>query len=155
MARRLTEEQVTKFLLSWLINQGWEIICFDFPQSGTGQILHPNQSVRTTRNKMAIIPDIVAIKNGVCIFLENKDRFVLSDFHKISSLRAENYYSEAIEKLLKNKEVEKIYFGVGLPYSKYAQTKTLENIDSIDFALIIENGEKTVLIIHQIAEIFI
>ena len=38
----MKEEQVTKAVLKWLIANKWEIVCFDFPQSGTGRILHPN-----------------------------------------------------------------------------------------------------------------
>ena len=62
----MTEETVTKLLLEWLMNNGWEIICFDFPQSGTGRLLHPNGS--TEKNKNAINPDIVAVRNGTCVF---------------------------------------------------------------------------------------
>jgi hypothetical protein len=36
MERRITEEQVTKAILDWLEANDWKIICFDFPQSGTG-----------------------------------------------------------------------------------------------------------------------
>jgi hypothetical protein len=64
MERRITEEQLTKAILEWLIANNWEIICYDFPQSGTGVSIHPNEELRTTKNKGAIIPDIVAIKNG-------------------------------------------------------------------------------------------
>ena len=49
MERRLTEEQATKAILDWLEENGWKIICFDFPQSGTGVSLHPNEELRTTK----------------------------------------------------------------------------------------------------------
>lgn len=39
----MNEEKVTKCLLKWLIDNGWEIVCYDFPQSGTGRLLHPNK----------------------------------------------------------------------------------------------------------------
>lgn len=38
----MSEEQVTKLILEWLLNKKWNIIAFDFPQSGTGIYLHPN-----------------------------------------------------------------------------------------------------------------
>ena len=62
MEGRITEEQVTKAILNWLESKSWEIVCFDFPQSGAGVSLHLNQELRTTKNKGAFIPDIVAIK---------------------------------------------------------------------------------------------
>lgn len=40
----MTEEQVTKALLQYLTDNGWHIVCFDFPQSGTGKVLHPNNA---------------------------------------------------------------------------------------------------------------
>ncbi len=53
----MKEEYVTKAILNWLETNNWKIICFDFPQSGTGYILHPNEEYRTTKNYGAIIPD--------------------------------------------------------------------------------------------------
>ena len=92
MARGIKEEEVTKRILKWLVETGWEIICFDFPQSGTGRQLHPN--IRTNQTDGVIIPDIVAIKNGTVLDFENKDRFVLEDFEKILMLRTSNNYSD-------------------------------------------------------------
>ena len=40
----MREEHVTKATLKWLLANGWEIVCFDFPQSGTGRFLHPNNA---------------------------------------------------------------------------------------------------------------
>ena len=48
----MTEEQVTKALLQHLTDNGWHIVCFDFPQSGTGRVLHPNNVI------MLIFPPI-------------------------------------------------------------------------------------------------
>ena len=77
----MSEEEVTNSIMDWLESCGWEIVSFDFPQSGTGRTLHPNPDVREhTKNKGGIIPDIVAIRNGIAAFFENKDRYVHSDF---------------------------------------------------------------------------
>ena len=81
----MKEENVTKAILRKLVSAGWEIICYDFPQSGTGRVLHPND--RDSKTLGAIIPDIVAIKDGIVVDFENKDRFVFSDFEKIDQLR--------------------------------------------------------------------
>ena len=66
----MKEEQVTKSVLKWLLDNKWEIICFDFPQSGTGRLLHPNSTQE--KNKGAINPDIVAVRDGVCLFSPQK-----------------------------------------------------------------------------------
>ena len=70
----MREENVTKNILQWLQINKWEIICFDFPQSGTGVLLHLNDINRTEKNKGGIIPDIIAVKNGIAVFFENKDK---------------------------------------------------------------------------------
>lgn len=133
MERRITEEQATKAILDWLEANDWKIICFDFPQSGTGVSLHPNEELRTTKNKGAFIPDIVAIKNKTVIFFENKDRFVLDDFIKVQDLRIKNDYSNSIERLLAEFEYSEIFYGVGLVHSENTEQKTNLHLDKVDF----------------------
>jgi len=135
MERRITEEQATKAILDWLEANDWKIICFDFPQSGTGVSLHPNEELRTTKNKGAFIPDIVALKDKTVIFFENKDRFVLDDFIKVQDLRNNNDYSNSILRLLAEFEYSKIFYGVGLVHSENTEQKTNLHLDKIDFAI--------------------
>ena len=71
----MTEEQVTKALLQYLTDNGWHIVCFDFPQSGTGRVLHPNNA-DGEKNKDSIIPDIVAVKTIYLCFLKIKIDFI-------------------------------------------------------------------------------
>lgn len=120
----MKEEQVTKNILKWLITNNWEIICFDFPQSGTGRILHPNGDNKS-KNKDTIIPDIVAIKNGICIFSENKDRFCYSDYIKQNSVKVGGDYSDAIRDLLRNHVINEIFYGIGLPLVKHNNASRL------------------------------
>lgn len=154
MAGRLTEEQITKTLLKWLNNQGWEIVCFDFPQSGTGYVLHPTEENRTTKNKGGIIPDIVAVKGDVCVFFENKDRFVMGDFEKVDVLRTGSSYLAAIDKLLSNRTIKRIFYGVGLPRLESIVLKVLKHRHLIDFSLFVEDDKKTVYVDYQSESIF-
>lgn len=138
----MREEHVTKALLKWLIDSGWEIVCFDFPQSGTGKMLHPN-GASGDKNKKAIIPDIVAVRNGICVFFENKDRFYYPDYEKQNSLIVGNEYSAAIAALLVGYSVHMIYYGIGLPESKHRRSsKAAAHL--VDFVLTVddENGVK-------------
>jgi hypothetical protein len=116
MARRIKEEIVTKSILVWLQSSGWEIISFDFPQSGTGRVLQSNER-GSHKSKNSFIPDIVAIKMGVVIFMENKDRFVLSDFEKLHDIKNNQSHSLSINSLLSAYNVSEIYFGAGFPVS--------------------------------------
>lgn len=146
MERRLNmrEERVTINLLNWLEGNGWRIICYDFPQSGTGVLLHPNSDEnRTTKNKGGIIPDILAVRNSIAIFFENKDRFVLSDFEKIKEVKTVGNYSNALNTILAEFKVTKIFYGIGIPANEKDVQKSLEYIDGIDF-LISTSEDKSV-----------
>jgi len=112
----MTEEQVTKTIMGHLCSLGWSIVAFDFPQSGTGKALRPNNT--SDKNKGSIMPDIVAVKNSVCLFFENKDRVALGDFKKTAGLIDDNQYTDDIATLLSGYEVSKIYYGVGFPTAK-------------------------------------
>ncbi len=154
MARRITEEQITKLILIWLEANSWEVICYDFPQSGGGIVLHPNADIRElTKNKGSIIPDIIAVKGNIAVLFENKDRFVLSDLEKINELRTQNNYSNSLNELLKNHEIKNIFYGIGLPFQKNYENKINENLQMIDFIIFVEDDRK-IKIEFQIDQIF-
>lgn len=141
----MREEHVTKALLKWLIDNKWEIICFDFPQSGTGRLLHPNGA--NEKNKGAINPDIVAVRNGVCLFFENKDRFFLPDYEKVNGLIVDNDYTDDIAFLLSGHNVDEFYYGIGLPTEKH-NDKSQEAAVLVDFIIGV-NADKTALELYN------
>jgi Holliday junction resolvase len=135
----MREEKVTLTIIAWLKSNGWQIVCFDFPQSGTGKVLHPNADIReSTKNKGSIIPDIIAVKDKIAVLFENKDRFVLSDFEKINELRTQNNFSNSLSTLLKNHEIENIFYGIGLPFQNSYLSKVIENQELTDFIVFID-----------------
>lgn len=136
----MTEETVTKAILNWLIQKGWEIVCFDFPQSGTGRLLHPND-VLSEKNKGTINPDIVAVKGHTCLFFENKDRFYYLDYEKQNSLIEGDDYSNAIGELLSRYIVDDIYYGIGLPTVKHS-AKSEEAAHLVDFIIGVEEDKE-------------
>ena len=153
MARRITEEQLTKCLLDWLEDNNWEIICFGFPQSGTGKVLHPNIKETDNKNKGAFIPDIVAIKNKIVLFFENKDQFVLEDYKKVNYLRSSSDYSLAIKDLLVAYFYKKIYYGIGIPLTDGNKLKDRKNQDLVDFTIMV-NENKQIEVIYDPHSIF-
>ena len=154
MARRLNEEKVTKLILIWLEANEWEIICYDFPQSGTGFVLHPNAKIREeTKNKGSTIPDVIAVKGKVAVLFENKDRFVLSDFEKINELKTHSDYSNSLNDLLKNYEIETIFYGVGLPFQDHYSSKVTDNIKLVDFIIFVDETNQ-IQIGYEINQIF-
>lgn len=144
----MSEEKITIHILDWLKSNGWEIVCFDFPQSGTGISLHPDDEHRQegSKNKNSVIPDIVAHKNGIVAFFENKNRFYFDDFVKVKDLRENNNYTKSINKLLSSYSVEKIFYGVGLLDKAPVLKKALEYQDWVDFILTVSlNGNVTLM----------
>ena len=140
----MTEEQVTKAIMAWLISNDWQIVCFDFPQSGTGRVLHPN-SAAGEKNKDSIIPDIVAVKEDICLFFENKDRFYYPDYEKVNGLIVDNQYTNAIAALLHDCEVKDIYYGIGLPTIKHKK-KYLESAELVNFIIgVVEDKTTSIL----------
>ncbi len=136
----LTEEDVTKQIIKWLIEKGWKIVAYDFPQSGTGRQLHPNNAANKTDG--IIIPDIVAHKGNTVVYFENKDRFVLSDFTKLHYVKKSNNYSKDWAKLLRNYDYEVIYYGVGIPFTHSNLSKAEEYCGYVDFVTLLQdNGD--------------
>lgn len=147
----MTEEQVTKAILSYLITNGWHIVCFDFPQSGTGRVLHPYLAVGE-KNKGSIIPDIVAVKGTICVFFENKDRFYFPDYEKVNYLINNDDYLKDINLLLSQYQVSDIYYGIGLPANKHS-VKSQQSTHLVDFIVGVSD-EMSITILYSKEQIF-
>ncbi len=155
MERRLImrEERVTINILNWLEENGWQIVCYDFPQSGTGILLHPNGDNRTEKNKGGIIPDIIAVKDNIALFFENKDRFYQPDFDKLFEIKTENNFSDSLNQLLSSFSISKIVYGIGIPEVKKHLEKSKTQLDKIDF-LLTTNDNKNIEVHYDIEKVF-
>lgn len=127
----MTEEMVTKGILGFLMGRGWKIVSFDYPQSGTGRALHPRGS--TSKTEGVLIPDVVAVKDGVSIYLENKDHYYPDDFVKVASVLRKKDYAEAFANVLGVNQ-ETMLGGVGLPESGCGSISE-EDKELVDFVL--------------------
>ena len=155
MERRviMREERVTINILNWLEENGWQIVCYDFPQSGTGILLHPNGDNRTEKNKGGIIPDIIAVKEDIALFFENKDRFYQPDFDKLFEIKTENNFSDSLSQLLSGFSISKMVYGIGIPEEKKHLEKSKTQLDKIDF-LITTDDNKNVKVHFDIEKVF-
>jgi len=143
----MNEEQLTKSILKWLIGNDWKIIAFDFPQSGTGLMIHPDM-LTSNKNKKGIIPDIITIKNSVCLFFENKDRFYYSDFLKQNELIIGGEYKKSIETILAGYDVKDIFYGIGLP-KNVNEGVLKENKHLVDFIVMVDPLTNQVKLFHD------
>lgn len=149
----MREERVTINILNWLEENGWQIVCYDFPQSGTGILLHPNGDDRTEKNKGGIIPDIIAVKEEIALFFENKDRFYQPDFDKLFEIKSENNFSDSLNQLLSGFSISKIVYGIGIPEVKKHLEKSKTLLDKIDF-LITTDDDKNIKIHYDNEKVF-
>lgn len=149
----MREERVTINILNWLEENGWQIVCYDFPQSGTGILLHPNGDDRTEKNKGGIIPDIIAVKEDIALFFENKDRFYQPDFDKLFEIKTENNFSDSLSQLLSGFGINKMVYGIGIPEEKKHLEKSKTQLDKIDF-LITTDDNKNVKVHFDIEKVF-
>lgn len=148
MERCLTEERVTISILKWLIKNGWTIVCYDFPQSGTGRVIYPDGS--SAKNKGTIIPDIIAKREDVAVLFENKDRLSIDDFFKLSDVKTSNTYSEAFVGLLGDNV--HLFYGVGMPSVYMEEALKREELELIDFVVVVD--EENCDVIYQRGVIF-
>jgi hypothetical protein len=136
----MREEKVTISILKWLEKNAWEIISYDFPQSGTGILLHKNSLSGYHKNKGGIIPDIIARKSNKVVYFENKDRYYADDFTKIEDLKVKNEYTDALTNLLGSLTQISIYFGIGIPALPTEIKKCLSSSEKIDFLISVKDN---------------
>jgi hypothetical protein len=151
--RWLSEEYVTLNIMNWLIKNDWNIATFDYPNSGTGILLHSNINDKAERNKNGIIPDIIAVNNNTALFFENKKRFYKPDFEKLFEIKTKGEYSISLSDLLKKYKVKTIYYGVGLPFIEKEIEKSKAFNNKIDFLISIDKNRK-IIIHHDVFKVF-
>jgi len=76
------------------------------------------------------------------LFFENKDRVVISDFQKLSSLIHDNQYTNDISTFLAGHSVVKIFYGVGFPSEKWNKNAHA-NTSLVDFIVGVTADKKT------------
>lgn len=144
----MTEEFVTLKIMSHLQQTGWTIVCYDFPQSGTGIMLHPDGD-EVSKNEGAIIPDIVAVKAGVCLFFENKNRFYKKDYEKCNNLKINNNYKTSISSLISGYQINAIYYGIGMPTQSH--TRMAQKMARlVDFVVGVNSDASVNLLVNNI-----
>ena len=135
----MTEERLTIALLEYLQDNSWDIICYDFPQSGTGKMIHPDNT--NSKTDGGIIPDIVAVKGDICLFFENKDHYYHPDFDKQGMLRSTSKYMKSICQLLIGKKYSNIYYGIAIPENSIASV-TADDKKLVDFVISVDDSLK-------------
>ena len=127
----MTEEQVTKTILKWLVDSDWEILDYDFPGGGTGRKFHVGNG-RSEKTKGIVIPDIIALKNNVMLVLENKSVDTLSDYEKIKQFAESNDFRVQLEAAYPDINILKVIWGIGYSgQQKYTSQAADSNVNVV------------------------
>ena len=139
----ITEERITNYILDYLEENGWKILCFDYPQSGTG-IYFKDENFLNNKNKNSINPDIIVTKDKISLYFENKSYYYEPDVDLIKKLKKLNPYRKSIDRKLKETKNTVFFYGVGLPYTLDNENKVRELVrnDEIDFAALVISSKK-------------
>lgn len=142
----MTEEDVTRIILEWLSINGWEIVAFDFPGSGTGIFLHPE--IRESKNKDTINVDIIATKKNRCLIFENKSHFYYQDFLKIFKMRTTDIYMNDLKQLIDDDEINDFKYGIG--YTKEShKKKAKDSLNLVDFIIGVDDKENVEILYNS------
>lgn len=139
----LTEENITMNILDYLEENGWKILCFDYPQSGTG-IYFKDENSTGEKNKNSINPDIIATKNNVSLYFENKSYYYQPDIDLVKNLKIINPYRISIDRKLRQTINTDFFYGIGLPFTLEIEKKVLKLLqhNEIDFAVLVSDDKK-------------
>jgi len=133
----MTEEFVTTAIVAHLKECGWSMLSYDFPQSGTGIPLHPNNRANASKNLGAIIPDIVACDADCILFLENKPAYIEQDVDKLVTIKRGSYSANIAERYPEACHLP-IQIGVGFECSDASIGRARQRFPDLDMILCVE-----------------
>lgn len=139
----MREETITRAVARCLRDNGWIIYSIDYPQGGSGLTFHLADSAAGSRGRLAGAwkPDIVAHRDGVWLFMENKSFFSGSDFAKTADARESRKYEPDIERVLSERPLRFVY-GIGLPDESRIQRRAEARAKEVDcVVLVTASGE--------------
>lgn len=128
----MKEEAITLAVVNFLKSKGFVIIAFDYPGSGSGLRLSPEE--RGSKNN-GMIPDIIACCGAILIIIESKPTFVLDDVNKLQPLRDGTDYFKALQRLMQLSNTHVILYGVCFEHNDRQNAKANNYKDKLDFVL--------------------
>lgn len=146
------EEEVTASVVSWLKQYGWRIVAIAYPGSGSGVVLRPKTGQRAKNPKGTWIPDVIAERNGVWVFIESKPVFDKRDFLKVNTIITSGLYDDAIINCT-GVPKENVFVGVAFADHPRLTQRSLNHISLVDFIILIE-GVKRCRVLWQSNAIF-
>lgn len=128
----MDEEQVTEAVEEHLTAAGWTMFAVDYPTSGSGLRLHPDDRDPGTKHAGSVVPDIVAYRDQQLIVVESKPYFDRADAKKLADIAA-GAYSESLERRVYATTVETVTTALAFPKTDRASVdpSVLDAVDSL------------------------
>lgn len=145
----MREEVITKFAIQVLTAMGWQVLAYDFPQSGsTFRLRAASSTTGATKNQGSIIPDVVAHKGRTVVIVETKPHEDRADVVKLLQLREQwKGYSASLNLLIAPEAYDHVRFGICIGLTEQAISPSTLALD-LDFVLgIRDNG--TTVVVHE------
>lgn len=130
----MKEEKVTLAIIEFLKAADWEILSFDYPQSGTGVTIHPANRQMGAKRENTITPDIIALKIDNLIVMENKVYFSAEDVKKLRKVK-KGVFTRSLRYNFPDINWQKIWVGLGISDKDKELRKALANQPVFDFLL--------------------
>lgn len=107
----MDEDKVTKAIAAFLSRRGWTVHSINAPFSGRSIWIMPTDG---KRGKGALIPDVLATKDGELIVVECSAPYKVSDESKLQRYLGPGYVS-AVRTMFQSERLTAMRLGVGLP----------------------------------------
>lgn len=141
----VSEEFVTKTVISYLRENNWILLDYDFPGGGSGR------SFKTTetkgKNKGTVIIDIIAVKEEVLLCLESKRIDTLSDYKKIQNLSQNSVFINNVKKTYGDRHsISRVLFGICFS-GQWKRKSSMSEYPNVGIVFSIIN--RTILLVHN------
>ncbi len=93
----MREEDVTRSVAAWLDALGWCVLSVHVPGTQGGLRLRPSGG--TSKSEGAVIPDILAVRNGCVVILESKPEYCEPDVAKVRMIATDARYRDDLGRL--------------------------------------------------------
>jgi len=133
----MDEERVTEAVEAHLSASGWTIFAVDYPTSGSGLRIHPNERRAGSKHAGSVVPDIVAYRGETLLVVENKPYVDPADVRKLSRIAAGDY-DESRERRVYEAEFGTVATGIGIP-ADAAPGGSVDAFGPIDYLYLVDS----------------
>lgn len=132
----MKEEVVTEAVENHLAEIGWTMFAVDYPTSGSGLRLHPNERKTGTKHRDSIVPDVVAYRENTVLIVECKPYFDKNDASKLLKISG-GEYSKSLHRRVYTTEIKSIRTALAFPKSD-ADSIRKDVLDGVDRLFLVD-----------------